>query len=244
MSRRELAAYFSSPLAYVFIVIFLLLSGFFTFASPPFGNFFNSNEATLSFSFFAFQPWLYLVLVPPISMRLWAEEQRGGTIELLFTMPISVTEAIIGKYLAAWAVILCALALTFPLVITVNILGHPDNGIIVAGYVACALLSGGYLSLGCFTSTLTKNQVISFIISVVICLLLLLAGHSSVTNFFSGWASETVMNLISGISVLPHFYSMEKGVLDFRDLLYYVSMIAFGLFASGVALQSRRRAWN
>ncbi len=242
--RRELIAYFTSPLAYVFIVIFLLLTGFFTFASSPFGNFFNNNEATLAFSFFSFQPWLYLVLVPPIAMRLWAEEQRSGTIELLFTMPISVPEAILGKFLAAWCVILCALALTFPIVITVNLLGHPDQWMIVAGYVACALMSGAFLALGCLTSTLTKNQVISFIISVVVCLALLLAGHTSVTNFFTSWAPVTLVDIITGSSALPHFYSMEKGVLDFRDVLYFVSMIVFGLFASGVALQSRRRAWN
>ena len=241
---RELKAYFASPLAYVFIVIFLLLSGFFTFAAPPFGNFFANNEASLAFSFFSFQPWLYLILVPPIAMRLWAEEQRGGTIELLFTMPVTLTEAILGKFLAAWSVILCALALTFPLVITVNILGKPDNGIIVAGYVASALLSGGYLALGSFTSTLTKNQVISFIISVVICLVLLLTGHTSVTNFFTGWAPDTVVDLLAGSSVLPRFFAMEKGVMDFRDILYFASMIVFGLFASGVTLQSRRRAWN
>ena len=240
--RRELSGYFTSPLAYIFIVIFLLLTGFFTFAAPPFGNFLSTNKAGLSSSFFAFQPWLYLILIPPIAMRLWAEELKSGTIELLFTMPVTVTEAVIGKFLAAWIIIGCSLLLTFPYVITVNWLGNPDNGIIIAGYLGSLLLAGSYLAIGCMTSSITKNQIISFILSVVICLILALAGHPSITDFFATWAPVWVTGILGKLSVFPHFNLIQKGIINFSDVLYFVSIIVFALFATCIILKIRDRA--
>jgi len=240
--RRELVGYFYSPLAYIFIIIFLLLTGFFTFAASPFGNFLNTNKADLSNSFFAYQPWLYLVLIPPIAMRLWAEELKSGTIELLFTMPVTVTEAVIGKFLAALSIIGCSLLLTFPYVVTVNWLGNPDNGIIIAGYLGSLLLAGSYLAIGCMTSSITKNQIISFILSVVICLILTLAGHPSVTDFFTNWAPVWVSNILGRLSVFPHFNLMQKGIIRFSDVLYFVSIIIFALFATCILLKIRNRA--
>ena len=239
--RRELAVYFSSPLAYVFIVIFLLLTGFFTFAAPPFGNFLNTNKAGLSSSFFVFQPWLYLILIPPIAMRLWAEELKSGTVELLFTMPFTTREAVIGKFLAAWIIIGCSLLLTFPYVITVNWLGNPDNGIIIAGYLGSLLLAGSYLAIGCMTSSIAKNQIISFILSVVICLILALAGHPSITDFFTNWAPAWTTNILGRLSIYPHFNLIQKGIISFRDILYFVSIIVFTLFATGIILKIRNR---
>ena len=241
---RELAGYFSSPLAYIFIVIFLLLTGFFTFAAPPFGDFLNTNNATLSNSFFAYQSWLYLILIPPIAMRLWAEELKSGTIELLFTMPVTVMEAVIGKFLAAWIIIGCSLLLTFPYVITVNWLGNPDNGIIIAGYLGCLLLAGSYLSIGCMTSAATENQIISFIFTVLICLILTLAGHPSITDFFANWAPAWVMGILGKLSVFPHFNLIQKGIVNFSDVLYFVSIIIFSLFTTCIVLKLKNRHKN
>ena len=235
--RRELTGYFTSPLAYIFIIIFLLLTGFFTFAAPPFGNFLSTNEASLSNSFFSFQPWLYLILVPPIAMRLWSEELKSGTVELLFTMPISIAEAVIGKFLAAWIVIGCSLILTFPYVITVNWLGSPDNGIIIAGYLGSWLLAGSYLSIGCMTSSITKNQIISFIFSIVICLILALAGHPSITDFFTSWAPAWTTTILGKLSVYSHFYAIQKGIITFGDVLYFVSIIVFALSSTYLILK-------
>ena len=172
IAKRELSAYFASPVAYVFIVIFLLLTGFFTFMV---GGFFERNEASL-ISFFLWHPWLYLFLVPAVGMRVWSEERRQGTIELLMTMPITPWQAIMGKFLASWAFLALALALTFPVVMTVKYLVNPDLGVVAGGYIGSLLLAGAYLAITCFTSALTRNQVIAFIISVVVCLFLILAG--------------------------------------------------------------------
>src|SRR5881397_2142585 len=179
IAKRELGGYFASPVAYVFIVIFLLLCGFFTFML---GGFFERNEASLV-SFFLWHPWLFLFLVPAAGMRLWSEERRLGTIELLLTMPITAWQAIVGKFLASWLFLGLALALTFPIVWTVNYLGSPDNGVILGSYVGSFLLAGSYLAVSCMTSAMTRNQVISFIVSVVICFLLILVGYPPVTNF-------------------------------------------------------------
>ena len=237
--KRELAEYFTSPIAYVFIIGFLLLSGFFTFAAPPFGNFLNTNDASLIYSFFSFQPWLFLILVPPIAMNMWSEEFKTGTVELLRTLPISITEAVIGKFLAAWIIIAGSLILTFPLIITVNCLGNPDNGIIAAGYLGSFLLAGSYLSIACMTSALTKNQIISFILSVVICLIIALAGHPSITNFFINWAPVWLIGILSQLSILPHVETMQKGILDCRDILYFISVVFFFLFFTSVLLKIR-----
>src|SRR5215467_8283179 len=180
IAKRELAAYFTSPLAFVFIVIFLLLCGFFTFMV---GGFFERGEASLSASFFLWHPWFYLFLVPAVGMRLWAEERRVGTLELLLTMPITTWQAIVGKFLASWIFLGLALLLTFPIVITVNYLGSPDNGVIFAGYIGSWLMAGAYLAISCITSAMTRNQVVSFIVSVVLCLFLILAGFQPVIDF-------------------------------------------------------------
>ena len=236
IARRELASYFESPLAYVFLVIFLLLAGFFTFT---FGGFFERGEASLV-AFFGWTPWLFLFLVPAVGMRLWSEERRLGTIELLLTMPVTTPQAILGKFLASWAFLAIALGLTFPLVITVNILGKPDNGVIAAGYAASLLLAGAYLALSCMTSALTRNQVISFILSVMLCLALILVGFAPVIEILERWASPDVVEAVAGFSVLTHFDGMQKGVIDSRDLLYFLSVIGFALFATGVIIRAHR----
>jgi gliding motility-associated transport system permease protein len=234
--RRELAAYFTSPVAYVFLVIFLLLAGFFTFTA---GAFFERGEASLS-AFFGWHPWLYLVLVPAVGMRLWAEERRAGTIELLLTMPITTWQAILGKFLASWLFLALALALTFPVVLTVNVLGEPDNGAIAAGYVGSFLLAGAYLALSCMTSAMTRNQVVAFILSVVLCLFLILVGFNPVTDLLARWASPAVVDTVASFSVITHFDGFQKGVLDTRDLFFFLSVIGFALFATGVIIRGHR----
>jgi len=236
IAKRELAGYFGSPIAYVFIVIFLLLSGFFTFMVA---GFFDRGEANLE-TFFLWHPWLYLFLVPAIGMRMWSEERRMGTIELLLTMPITPWQAIVGKFLASWLVLGLALALTFPVVITVNYLGNPDNGVILAGYIGSFLLAGTYLSISAMTSALTRNQVISFILSVVICLFLVLVGYPPVTNLLVEWASPWLVQAVSAFSVMTHFEGLRRGVLDSRDIVYFLSVIGFSLFTTSVILRSHR----
>jgi ABC-2 type transport system permease protein len=234
--KRELGSYFSSPIAYVFLVIFLLLAGFFTFTI---GNFFERGEASLV-SFFTWHPWLYLFLVPAVGMRLWSEERRLGTMELLLTMPVTTWQAIVGKFLASWVFLALALALTFPVVVTVNYMGDPDNGIILSGYVGSLLLSGTYLAVSCMTSAMTRNQVIIFIVSVVICLFLILAGYTPVTDLLTRWASPAVVSVIAGFSVMTHFEGFQRGVLDSRDLIFFASVMGFALFTTGVIIRNQR----
>jgi ABC-2 type transport system permease protein len=234
--KRELSSYFSSPVAYVFLVIFLLLTGFFTFTA---GNFFERGEASLA-AFFGWHPWLYLVLVPAVGMRLWAEERRSGTLELLLTMPVAPWQAIVAKFLASWIFLAVALALTFPAVITVNVLGEPDNGVIVAGYLGSFLLAGAYLAITCMTSAMTRNQVVAFILSVVICLFLILAGFNPVTDLLTRWANPAVVDTVAAFSVVTHFDGFQRGVIDLRDFAFFLSLIGFALFATGVILRGHR----
>ena len=234
--RRELMGYFSTPLAYVFIVIFLVLTSTFTFYL---GNFYERGQADLS-PFFSFHPWLYLFLVPAISMRLWAEERKTGSIELLMTLPIEPWEAVLGKFLAAWAFTGLALGLTFPIWITVNYLGDPDNGVIVAAYLGSLLMAGGFLAVGAFISATTKNQVIAFILSVVACFGLLLAGFSLVLDLFSSWAPQALVDAIASLSFLTHFANISKGVIDLRDLVYFSVLIVVFLYANTIILQLRK----
>jgi ABC-2 type transport system permease protein len=236
IAKRELAAYFTSPVAYVFLVIFLLLTGFFTFTA---GNFFERGEASLA-AFFGWHPWLYLVLVPAVGMRIWAEERRSGTIELLLTMPVATWQAIVAKFLASWLFLAVALALTFPMVVTVNLLGEPDNGIIVAGYLGSFLLAGAYLAVSCMTSAMTRNQVVAFILSVVVCLFLLLAGFNPVTDLLARWASPAFVDTVAAFSVVTHFDGFQRGVIDARDLVFFLSVIGFALFATGVVIRGHR----
>src|SRR5678815_1035408 len=202
IAKRELSGYFASPVAYVFIVIFLLLAGFFTFML---GFFFERGEASLRDSFFLWHPWLYLFLVPAVGMRLWSEERRQGTMELLLTMPITSWQAIVGKFLASWLFLALALVLTFPVVMTVNYLGRPDNGVIFCAYVGSLLLAGAYLAISCMTSAMTRNQVISFIVSVMICLLLILAGWPPVTKLVDQLSEGSrLTETVAAFSVMTH----------------------------------------
>ena len=236
IAKRELVAYFTSPVAYVFLVIFLLLTGFFTFTA---GSFFERGEASLA-AFFGWHPWLFLVLVPAVGMRVWAEERRSGTIELLLTLPIAPWQAIVAKFLASWAFLAVALLLTFPAVVTVNLLGSPDNGIIVAGYLGSFLLAGTYLAITCMTSAMTRNQVVALILSVVICLFLILAGFNPVTDLLARWGSPAFVDTIAAFSVVTHFDGFQRGVIDARDLLFFLSVIGFALFATGVVIRGHR----
>ncbi len=236
ITRRELAAYFQSPVAYVFLVIFLLLAGVFTFT---FGGFFERGEASLS-AFFNWMPWLFLFLVPAVGMRLWSEERRLGTMELLLTMPVASWQAILGKFVASWLFLAIALALTFPMIITVNWLGDPDNGVIASGYVGALLLAGAYLAISSMTSAMTRNQVIAFIVAVVLCLVLILVGFTPVTDMLARWASPRVVEAVARFSVLTHYDGFQRGVIDSRDLAYFLSVMAFSLFATGVVIRSHR----
>jgi ABC-2 type transport system permease protein len=234
--KREFNGYFATPVAYVFIIIFLLLTGFSTFYV---GNFFERGEADL-YPFFSLHPWLYILLIPAISMRLWAEERKSGSIELLMTLPVSVFEAVLGKFLAAWAFTGLALLLNFPLWLTVNYLGSPDNGVIVASFLGSLLMAGGFLAIGSCISAITKNQVIAFVISLVISLVFVLAGFGIVIDFFAGWAPPTLVDAISSFSFLTHFDAISKGVIDLRDMLYFISLIAIWLFANALIVNARK----
>jgi len=236
IAKRELAAYFESPVAYVFLVIFLLLAGFFTFT---FGGFFERGEASLA-AFFNWLPWLFLFLVPAAGMRLWSEERRLGTIELLLTLPVATWQAIVGKFLASWLFLIVALVLTFPMIVTVNWLGDPDNGVILCGYVGAALLAGAYLAISCMTSAFTRNQVIAFILAVVVCLLLILVGFAPLTDLLARWASPWLVESVARLSVLTYYDGFQKGVLDSRGLLYFGSIMAYALFVTGVVIRNHR----
>jgi ABC-2 type transport system permease protein len=236
IAKRELVGYFDSPVAYVFIVIYLLLAGFFTFT---FGAFFDRGEASLA-AFFMWMPWLLLFLVPALGMRLWSEERRSGTIELLLTFPVTPWQAILGKFLASWLFIAIAMALTFPVWITVNWLGDPDNGVILAGYIGSWFLAGAYLAVSCLTSAITRNQVVSFILSVVICLGLVVVGFAPVTDLLARWAAPWLVEAVAGFSVLTHFDGFQKGVIDSRDFVFFASVIGFALFVTGVILRGHR----
>jgi ABC-2 type transport system permease protein len=224
--KREFNAYFATPLAYVFIVIYLFAMGAFTFYV---GRFYENGIADLSV-FFGYHPWLYLFLVPAIGMRLWADERRTGTVELLLTLPIPIWASVLGKFLAAWAFVGVALALTFPVWITVNYLGNPDNGVILASYAGSFLMAGGYLAISAAISASTSNQVIAFVVSVVICFLFTISGAALVLDFFQLWAPVVLVNTISSFSFLTHFQAISNGVIDLRDLVYFASLI--GLFLS------------
>ena len=231
--KRELKSYFSTPVAYVFIVIFLMLMGSFTFYL---GGFYELRQADLR-SFFNFHPWLYLFLVPAISMRLWAEERRSGSIELLMTLPITPWQAVAGKFFAAWTFTGIALALTFPIWLTVNYLGDPDNGTILAGYIGSMLMAGGFLSIGACVSATTRNQVIAFVISIVVCFGFLLSGFPMVLDLFRTWAPQIIVDTIASLSFLTHFSNISRGVIDFRDLIYFCLLISGFLYANTIVLR-------
>ncbi|MBR9980041.1 MAG: ABC transporter permease [Desulfatitalea sp.] len=236
--RREMQSYFVSPVAYVFIVIFLLLLGFFTFQVT---RFFEAGQADLQ-GFFQWHPWVFLFLVPAVAMRLWSEERRLGTIELLLTLPVTVTQLVMGKYLAAWLFIGIALLFTFPMVLTVAYLGDPDMGAVFCAYVGSFLMAGAFLSVGSMTSALSRNPVVCFILAVVVCLFFILAGYPPVTGTISAWAPVWLVNRVADLSFLSHFLSLQRGVIDLRDVLYFVSVITFMLYLNGVLVRGRKSA--
>ena len=234
--RRELASYFATPLAYVYILIFLLLANAFTFYL---GGFYELGQADLG-AFFGFIPFLYLFLIPAIAMKLWAEERKTGSIELLMTQPVTLWDAVLGKFLAAWLFTGIALALTFPLWLTVNYLGKPDNGAILAAYLGSFLLAGGFLAVGSCMSALTRNQVVAFILGVVVCFLFVMAGFPLVIDVFRTWAPVALVDAIASLSFLTHFQSIAKGVIDLCDLLYFAMLIGLFLYATAIALELRK----
>jgi ABC-2 type transport system permease protein len=234
--RRELASYFATPLAYVFIVIFLVLAGALTFFV---GNFFERGQADLQ-PFFNFHPWLYLVLIPALAMRLWAEERKSGTIELFLTLPIPVWAAVLGKFLAAWAFSGIALLLTFPFWITVNWLGSPDNGVILASYIGSFLMAGGFLAIGACLSALTKNQVIAFVLTAAACFVFTVSGSAIVLGFFQAWAPDRVLQTIASFSFLTHFNAIVRGVIDLRDAVFFAAVIGVFLIANVVLVDLKK----
>ena len=236
ITRREFAGYFATPLAFVFIIVFLLANGLATFYL---GAYFAMGQADLT-SFFMFHPWLYLFFLPAISMRLWAEERRNGSIELLLTLPVPLSAIVIGKYLAALAFSTLALALTFPIWLTVNYLGEPDNGVILASYLGSVMLAGGYLAIGSCLSALTRNQVIAFVISVVACFLFTVSGAPLVLDLFQGWAPQALLDTLAGISLLTHFRAITEGVIDARDLVFFATLIGCFLTATVIVVDMKK----
>lgn len=236
--KRELAGYFVTPTAYVFMVIFLALCGVFTFAQGL-GDFFARGQADLE-PFFGFLPWLYLFLIPALSMRLWAEERRGGTVELLFTLPVPAWAAVLGKYLAVWAFTGIGLALTFPMWWTVNFLGEPDNGVIAANYVGALLMAGAYLAVGSAVSAATKSQVIAFVISAIVTFVFLLLGYGTVLDWLDGWMPPALVGAIGDLSFLTNFQELSRGVLELRSIVFFVSVIAAGLVVNALLIDAKK----
>ena len=234
--RRELSSYFATPLAYIFVVIFLITNGIFTF---DLGGFYLRGQADL-LPFFSFHPWLYLFMVPAIAMTLWADGRKTGTIELLLTLPVKLGEAVFGKFLAAWFLTGIALALTFPIWVTVNYLGNPDNGVITAAYVGSWFMAGGFLAIGSCMSACTKNSVIAFILTVSICFLFVIMGSPILLNSFPEWIPQILIDAFSALGFLTHFDSISKGVLDIRDFLYFAIFIASWLLASAIIIEIKK----
>lgn len=234
--RRELGAYFATAIAYVVLVIFLFLANLFAFG---FGGLYERQQADLA-PFFNFLPWLYLILIPAVSMRLWAEERNSGSIELLLTQPLTLWQAVLGKFLAAWVFVGLALLCTFPVWITINYLGNPDNGAIVAAYLGSLFVAGGFLAVGSLMSTLTKSQLVAFLLGVSACFMFILVGYPVVTDWFKDWSPAWLVNGIASLSFYTHYENIAKGVLDLRDVLYYALVTVFFLLASTVVLESRK----
>ncbi|MBT0585754.1 ABC transporter permease subunit [Alteromonas oceanisediminis] len=234
--RREFASFFATPVAYVFITIFLVLSGVFSFFI---GQLYERGQADL-LPFFNFHPWLYLFLVPAIAMRSWSEERKSGTIELLMTLPVTTTQAVLGKFFAAWAVLGLSLLLTFPLWLTVNYLGNPDNGIIVAAYLGSWLMAGGFLAISLCMSALTKNQVVAFILAIVVCFIFVLSGSGVVLDAFQGWAPSIVLDTVASFSFLTHFEAMAKGVLALNDVAYFLIVMVIWLVANHMVISQKK----
>ena len=236
ISKRELRSYFTTPLAYVFIVIFLALNGVTAFY---FGGLFDRGQADMQ-PLFGFLPWLYLFLLPAVAMRLWAEERKAGTLELLMTLPVSTFNAVFGKFLAAWIFTGIALALTFPVWVTVNYLGDPDNGVIIASYLGGFLMAGSYLAIGGFVSAMPRNQVIAFVVGAAVIFLFMMSGLELVQSAFRGWAPDLVIDLVRSFSFLVHYDAIVRGVIDIRDLIFFISIIGVFLFANMVVVDLKK----
>jgi len=234
--RRELASYFVTPIAYVVLVVFLFFMNLLGFWL---GQLYEREQADLQ-PYFGFFPWLYLFLIPALSMRLWSEERRNGSIELLLTQPVTLWQAVLGKFLAAWLVVGIALVLTFPVWLTINYLGNPDNGTIVASYIGAFVMAAGFLAVGSFTSSITKNQLIAFLASGVICFLLVIVGFPWLTTWFRDHLPLWLVDGVTSLSFYTHFVNITKGVLDLRDLLYFALVTIFFLLASTVVLDARK----
>ncbi|MFN4291124.1 MAG: ABC transporter permease [Permianibacter sp.] len=234
--KREFASYFATPLALVFVVIFLVMSGVFAF---EIGKFYERNQADL-LAFFSFHPWLYLFLVPAVAMRTWAEERRSGTLELLMTLPVTLWQAVLAKFLAAWALLAVALLLTFPMWLSVNYLGDPDNGVIAAAYIGSLLMAGAFLAVGSCLSAATRSQVVAFILTVVLCFLFVLAGFPLVLNWFADWLPKLLVDGIANLSFLAHYDAISKGVLDLRDIFYFIAFIIAWLIATAIVLDMKK----
>ena len=233
--KRELKSYFSTPLAYVFLVIFLFFSGYLTFRN----GFYDVRQADMS-EFFVNLPLLFVFMVPSTAMRLWSEERKSGTIELLFTLPVTITQAVLGKFFAAWLFLGIALALTFPMVLTVTYLGNPDIGLIITGYLGSFLMAGGFLAIGCFFSAVSKNQVISFVLSVVACAIFVYAGMPTTLNYLASFLPTGLVSAIENMSLMTHFNSLQKGVIKFSDITYFILLIAGWIYACGIILDERK----
>lgn len=231
--KREFVGYFRSPVAYVFLVVFLMASVGLAFFV---GQFFKANLASLE-RYFMFYPWLFLFLIPAAGMRLWSEEKRSGTVELLFTLPVTTSEAVIGKFLAAWAFLTLAICLSFPMIITIGYLGRPDWGVVATSYAGAILMAGAYLGICCLTSALTKNQVISFVISVLACVVLLFLGWNVFSGLLSSVFPASVVDVLANFSFITHFEAFTKGIVDPKDVMFFASLIGFTLFLNVVALE-------
>lgn len=238
IAKRELAAYFATPVAFVFIAIFVGLTGAFTFYI---GGFFDANQASLQ-NFFSHHPWLYVLLVPAVAMRLWSEERKSGTIEQLLTLPVTTTQAVLGKFLAAWLFCGIALALTAPMWLTVNILGRPDNGVILISYIGSFIVAGAFLSIGICMSALTRNQIVAFILGAVVCFLFTMSGLDLVLNVFRGWAPDALVDTVASFSFLTRFDGITRGIIAVRDLIFFFSLMTFWLFAAILAVDTRKAA--
>ena len=236
VAKRELSGYFTTPVAWIFLIIFVALSGMLTFYA---GNFFERSQADLQ-SFFMFHPWLYVFLISAVSMRMWAEERRSGTIELLMTLPVSTADLVLGKFLAAWIFVAAALVMTFPIWWTVNYLGVPDNGVIIMSYFASFMIAGTFLSVGSCLSACTKSQIVAFVLTMMACILLTFLGSDALTNAFSGMATEKMLKLLKSFGFLVHYMSITRGVLDLRDIIFFVSFDSVFLFATVIVLERKK----
>jgi ABC-2 type transport system permease protein len=233
---RELRGYFRTPLASIFLLVFLALSSGMTFFL---GRFFERDQADL-IAFFTWHPWLFLILMPAIGMRLWAEERRSGTIELLITLPVTNTQLVVGKFLASWIFTLIALVLSMPIWITVNYLGNPDNSVILISYIGSWLMAGAFLALTSCLSTLTKNQVIAFIISSISGFILIMAGFSLILSAVRSWAPVWITETIGSMSFLSHFSRIQMGVFDLNSLVFFISMIILCLWINIQLVQMKK----